>query len=291
MEKIGRLGVWYATHKFDAAQLRGFARQVEALGYAALWYPESVGYESMAQGAFLLGQTERLLVGSSIASIYARDAFAARQGHMTLNAISGGRFMLGLGVSHAPMVERLRGHSYGKPLAAMREYLTALRGKDGPGLDDPSRTTFVAALGPRMLDLAREMTAGAIPYNVTPEHTRRAREALGPEKWLCVEQKICLETDKARARHLARKELERYMPLPNYRNNWLRLGFTEDELADGGNDHFLDAMVANGDEAAIRAVVDAHFEAGADHVCIQPVHAPDDVKAPGRMLAAFAPFE
>jgi probable F420-dependent oxidoreductase len=288
MVDLGSTGVWYATHKFDADRLRDFARLVEGCGYGALWYPESVGYESMSQAAFMLGQTERMKVGSSIASIYARDAFAARQGRMTLNAISGNRFVLGLGVSHAPMVERLRGHNYGKPLSAMREYLDALA-KDGPALDSEGATTVIAALGPKMLELARERTAGAIPYNATPEHTRQARAALGPDRILAVEQKICLETDHAKALDLARKELHRYMPLPNYRNNWLRLGFTEEELADGGSDRFLDAMVANGDEDSIRAVIQAHRDAGADHVAIQPVHADGDWAALVRMLAAFAP--
>ncbi len=288
MSKLGRMGVWYATHKFDAEQLQSFARRVEGNGYGTLWYPESVGYESMSQGGFLLTQTERICIGSSIASIYARDAFATRQGQMTLNAISGGRFIAGLGVSHAPMVERLRGHNYGKPLAAMREYLDALQG-DGPGLDSENRWTLVAALGPKMLELAAAKTAGAIPYNVTPEHTRRARAALGPGKWLAVEQKICLEAEHAVALDLARKELHRYMPLPNYRNNWLRLGFTEEELSDGGNDRFLDAMVANGTEQDIRAVIEAHFEAGADHVAVQPVHAEGDIKSLNRMLSVFSP--
>mgnify|MGYP000123485784 CR=1 FL=1 len=288
MKSFGRTGVWYATPKLDADQLRQLARLVEGNGYGTLWYPESVGFESMSQGAFLLTQTERLCIGSSIASIYARDAFAARQGQLTLNAISGGRFIMGLGVSHAPMVERLRGHNYGKPVSAMREYLTAMRG-DGPALDTENRWTVVAALGPKMLELARDASAGAIPYNVTPEHTRRARAALGPDKFLAVEQKICLETDHAVALDLARKELHRYMPLPNYRNNWLRLGFTEEELADGGNDRFLDAMVVNGTEDQIRSVIDEHYAAGADHVAIQPVHAEGDWKALTRMLAAFAP--
>lgn len=290
METFGRRGVWYATHKFDSADLRQFARLVEANGYGTLWYPESVGYESMSQAAFLLTQTERLKVGSSIASIYARDAFAARQGQMTLNEISGGRFVLGLGVSHAPMVERLRGHNYGKPLSAMREYLAALQG-DGPGLDSENRWTVIAALGPKMLALAAESAAGAIPYNVTPAHTRQARAALGPDKWLAVEQKICLETDHAVALDLARKELHRYMPLPNYRNNWLRQGFTEGDLSEGGSERFLDAMVVNGTEDEIQKVIDDHYAAGADHVAVQPIHADGDWRSLRRTLAAFAPGE
>jgi probable F420-dependent oxidoreductase len=280
--------VWYPTQRFAPPELARFARRIEALGYAALWYPESTGYEAMSQGAFLLGQTSKLLVGSSIANIYARDAFAARQGQMTLSAISGDRFILGLGVSHPPLVQALRGHQYGKPVAAMRAYLDALRG-DGAPLSGAERTTVIAALGPRMLDLACELVRGAIPYNVTPEHTRAARAALGPDKWLCVEQKVCLERDQATARGLAAKELARYLTLDNYRNNWFRLGFAPADMENGGSARFLDAMVAWGDEAAIRRRIDEHFAAGATQVCIQPVHADGDVAALDRTLAAFAP--
>jgi probable F420-dependent oxidoreductase len=288
MQAIGRLGVWYPTQRFAPDALARFARRVEALGYAALWYPESTGYEALSQGAFLLCSTSRLLVGSSIANIYARDAFTARQGQMTLQAISGDRFILGLGVSHAPMVQNLRGHAYGKPVATMRAYLEGVRG-DGAPLFAPERTAVIAALGPRMLELAAELTRGAIPYNVTPEHTRTARQALGPERWLCVEQMICLESDPATARRVAAKELARYLTLDNYRNNWFRCGFTPDDLERGGSPRFLDAMVAWGDEAAIRRRVQEHFDAGADHVCIQPVHADGDAAALDRMLAALAP--
>lgn len=288
MQTIGRLGVWYPTQRFAPDALARFARRVEELGYAALWYPESTGYESMSQAAFLLCQTSKLLVGSSIANIYARDAFTTRQAQMTLNAISGGRFILGLGVSHAPMVEGLRGHAYKAPVAAMRAYLDGVRG-DGAPLSAPERTTVVAALGPRMLALAAERTRGAIPYNVTPEHTAQARAALGPDKWLCVEQKVCLESDAAAARALAAKELARYLSLDNYRNNWLRLGFKPEDFEGGGSPRFLDAIVAWGDVDALRRRVDEHFQAGATHVCIQPVHADGDAAALDRVLAALAP--
>jgi probable F420-dependent oxidoreductase len=288
IDSIGRLGVWYPTHRFAPPALARFAQRVEALGFAALWYPESTGYEAMSQGAFLLGQTSKLLVGSSIANIYARDAFAARQGQMTLQAISGDRFILGLGVSHPPLVQALRGHQYGKPVAAMRAYLEAVRG-DGAALSAPQRTTVIAALGPRMIELAGELARGAIPYNVTPEHTRAARAALGPDKWLCVEQKVCLESDAATARGLAAKELARYLTLDNYRNNWLRQGFETEDMESGGSARFLDAMVAWGDEAAIRRRLDEHLQAGATHVCLQPVHAEGDGAALERMLAALAP--
>ena len=288
MQTIGKWGVWYPTARLEMPALAGLAQQLETQGYAALWYPEAVGWESMSQAAFLLCNTSKLLVGSSIANIYARDPITARQGQATLSAMSGDRFILGLGVSHVPIVEGARGHTYGKPVATMRDYLTKLQGS-GPALSTPERTTVIAALGPRMLELARDAARGAIPYNVTPEHTAQARGILGDDRWLCVEQKVCLETDATKARALAAKELSRYLPLTNYRNSWFRQGFTEEDLEQGGSARFLDAMVAWGDEAAIRRRLEAHLAAGADHVALQPVHAEGDTAALDRTVAALAP--
>jgi probable F420-dependent oxidoreductase len=283
--QLGRLGVWYPIDRLDGDGIRRFLAILEDLGYDALWYPESTGWESLSAGGFLLGHTTRLKIGSAIANIYARDPFTARRGLRTLGDLYGDRFVLGLGVSHVPLVEGVRGHRYEKPLPAMRAYLDRLYG-DEPGTD--SWPVAIAALGPRMLALAAERTRGAIPYNVTPEHTRRAKAALGSGKWLVVEQKVCLESDAATARALARRELARYMTMANYRNNWLRLGFTEAELADGGADRFIDAMVLWGDVAAIKEKLAAHVAAGATHLCIQPVHAPGDAAARDRTLAALA---
>jgi probable F420-dependent oxidoreductase len=283
--ELGRLGVWYSTDKLDGPQLATLVRTVEGHGYGTFWYPESRGYESFSLAAHLLASSSRLKVGSSIANIYARDAFTARRGMATLNALHGGRFILGLGVSHIPMVEGLRGHHYDKPIPAMRAYLDGIL-KDQPGAAE--WPIALAALGPKMLALAGARTRGAVPYNVTPEHTAQAAAILGPDKWLAVEQKVCVETDLARARMLGRKELARYMTLPNYVNNWLRLGFTEAELADGGSDRFIDAMVVSGDADAVKAKLREHFTAGATHVCIQPVHAEGDVAARDAMLAALA---
>jgi len=288
MQNIGRLGVWYPTQRFAPDALARFCQRVEALGYSTLWYPESTGYEALSQGAFMLCSTKTLLVGSSIANIYARDAFTSRQGQATLQAISGDRFILGLGVSHVPMVETLRGHAYGKPVATMRSYLERVRG-DGAPLSAPERTTVIAALGPKMLELSAELTRGAIPYNVTPEHTRAARAALGPERWLCVEQMVCLEQDAAKARAVAAKELARYLTLDNYRNNWFRSGFTPQDMEKGGSTRLLDSMVAWGDSEAIRKRLQEHIDAGANHVCLQPIHADGDVAALDRTLAALAP--
>ena len=283
--KLGRLGVWYGTDKLDGSQLRDFVRTVENNGYSTLWYPESRGYESMSLAAWLLSSSEKLVIGSSIANIYARDSFTAQRAMVSLNALYDDRFVLGLGVSHIPMVEGLRGHRYDKPLSAMRSYLDGIH-KDLPsGQEAP---VMVAALGPKMLALSAEKSLGAVPYNVTPKHTAQAAAILGRNKWLAVEQKVTIETDPVRARAIGRKELSRYMVLPNYRNNWLREGFSEAELADGGSDRFIDAMVLWGDAAAIKKGLRAHFEAGATHVCLQPVHADGDFAARDRMLAALA---
>lgn len=281
--ELGRLGVWYPTDRLDAGQLAALACDVENLGYGTFWYPEGRGYESFSLAAHLLASTTRLKIGSSIANIYARDAFTARRGMATLNALHGGRFILGLGVSHIPMVEGLRGHRYDKPIPAMRAYLDGIQ--NGTTEDWP---IALAALGPKMLELAGRRTRGAVPYNVTPEHTAQAAAILGPDKWLAVEQKVCIETDLARARALGRQELSRYMALPNYANNWLRLGFTEAELADGGSDRFIDAMVLSGDAVTVKEKLRAHFTAGATHLCIQPVHAEGDFAARDAMFAALA---
>lgn len=280
--KLGRLGVWYPTDRLDGPGLRALMRTVEGNGYAAFWYPESRGYESMSLADFLLGASEKLVIGSSIANIYARDAFTARRATVSLNALHGDRFILGLGVSHIPMVEGLRGHRYDKPLGAMRAYLEGIN-KDGEG-----QPVVVAALGPKMLALSGEKSMGAVPYNVTPKHTAQAAKILGAGKILAVEQKVTIETDPAKARALGRKELARYMVLPNYRNNWLREGFTEDDLSNGGSDRFIDAMCLWGDAETIKHGLRAHFTAGATHVCVQPVHDDNDFAARDRMLKALA---
>jgi probable F420-dependent oxidoreductase len=281
--KLGRLGVWYSTDKCNGAQLVDLMRAVEKNGYSAFWHPESRGYEAMSLGTYLLSKSEKLIIGSSIANIYARDAFTARRGMISMNDLSGGRYILGLGVSHIPMVEGLRGHKYDKPLGAMSAYLDAIH-KDAPA-DSP---VVVAALGPKMLALSGAKAMGAVPYNVTPKHTAQAAKILGKNKILAVEQKVTIETDPAKARALGRKELSRYMVLPNYRNNWLREGFSEADLANGGSDKFIDAMCLWGDANTIKKGLRAHFDAGATHVCLQPLHADGDFAARDKMLAALA---
>lgn len=282
----GRLGVWYPTDALgDAAETARFAQTVERLGYTTLWYPEAAGNESLSIAGYLLSQTKTLQVGSSIASIYARDAFTARRGMLTLNRLYGGRFILGLGVSHVQMVEGLRGHTYEKPIPAMRAYLAALaKGEAGAG----EWPVCLAALGPLMLKLSGELTRGAVTYNITPAHTAEAAKILGPGKWLAAEQKVTIETDPTRARALGRAELNRYMVLDNYRQAWHRLGFTDDDLANGGSDAFIDAMLLWGNADQVKAGLRAHFAAGATHVAIHPIHPAGDAGARDAILAALA---
>ena len=283
--RLDPLGVWTSTDRMDGAQLDAHVRLVERLGYGNVWYPESRLYESFSLASHLLARTEELRVGSSIANIYARDPVTARNGLKTLSALSGGRFVLGLGVSHVPNVEGVRQHVYTKPVATMRAYLALLR-EDEAALNLPHA---VAALGPKMLALSAEMSWGALPYNVTPEHTATAKGIVGDDAWLAVEQKILLETDALKARQMGRHELARYMVLDNYRNAWLRMGYTSDDLENGGSDRFIDGMVVWGTEDDVRRRIGEHVDAGATHVAIQPVYADGDTAALERMLEAFAP--
>lgn len=286
----GSLGVWFATNGLKRQELVELATGVERLGYSHLWYPESLAYEAFSLGGFLLGHTSKLVLATGIANIYARDPMSAAMGHDGLNAISDERFLLGLGVSHVPLVSGRRGHEYGKPVSTMRDYLQAMAEAELESrLRRSERNVVLAALGPKMLALSAELTRGALPYNVTPEHTAMAHEILGPDSWLCVEQKVCLTTSQSDARAVAAKQLSRYMPLPNYRNNWLRQGFSEEDLSGQGSTRFLDAMVAWGDESAIRKRLDEHFAAGATHVCIQPFDPAGGHGIDWRALEAFAP--
>lgn len=288
--KLGRLGVWAAIDTMTAAEGAAFAKRVEGWGYAALWMPESRGRDVMVHSSWLLANTTELIVAPGIANIYARDAMAMANGQRSLAEQSGGRFLLGLGVSHVPAVEGVRGHVYGKPVATMRAYLDAMKGAPY-GAPQPAEKplTVLAALGPRMLALSASDADGAHPYNVTPEHTAEARQILGPGKLLCPEVWVLLETDAAKARALARQALTHYLRLDNYLNNWRRLGFADADFAGGGSDHFIDENVAWGDEDKIRRRLQEHWDAGADHICIQAIAPGGSRKPDEKLLALLAP--
>jgi probable F420-dependent oxidoreductase len=269
----GRLGVWYFLDPLPAPAAAEAARRIESLGYGALWIPETVGRHPFVLASWLLANTEKLVVATGIANIYHREPGVTLAAQNALNEQSGGRFLLGMGVSHRPLVEGVRGLEYGPPVATMKRYLEGMANAPYQGLAPPEKpTTVIAALGPKMLELAREATDGAHPYFVSPDHTAMAKEILGPEKMLCVEQKIVLEADPGKARELARPVASIYTGLPNYRNNWLRMGLEEADFENGGSDRFIDATFAWGNVDAIAARIKAHFDAGATHVCVQPVN-------------------
>ncbi|MEU4462864.1 LLM class F420-dependent oxidoreductase [Streptomyces sp. NPDC024017] len=259
-ETVGRYGIWSVGLRSEDRDRRGelaeAAAELEELGFGAVWLG---GNSSAANAAPLIEATSELTVGTSIQSIWQHEPDAAATAFAELESAHPGRFLLGLGVSHAKRVEQ-----YARPYSALVEHLDGL---DAAGV--PSDRRLLAALGPKSLRLARDRAAGSIPYLVTPEHTAHAREILGEAPLLAPELGVVPETDPARARALAREFLEIYLPLPNYTNNFLRHGFTEDDLLDGGSDRLVDALFAWGDDTAIRTKIDAFFEAGADHVALQ----------------------
>lgn len=282
---LGRIGVWCSCDSLDRDQLRDFGRKLEAWGYGTLWSPEAVGRDPFTLIAYLGAQTERLVLATGIANIYARDAMTMKAIQYSLSELLPQRVLLGLGVSHENLVSQLRGHEYKKPVPAMREYLEAMdralyKGKPPKDL----APVLLGALRPAMLKLAASQTRGAHPYLVVPEHTKTARELLGPEAWLCPEQKVLRVTDPDRARSVGRRVLKVYTRLPNYQRNLRDYGFGDADFENGGSDRLIDALIAWGDDAAIFARVQAHFAAGADHVCIQPLRPDGEI---GPDLAAL----
>ena len=273
---LGRVGVWSnAPILLPPREGRALVEEIEELGFRTLWFPEGGG-EAFSNAALLLAWSERLVVATGIANLYARDATAMARGGKILGAAYPGRFLLGLGVSHAPTVAR-RGHDYGKPVSTMREYLDAMEAAEYQGAEPEEPVTRVlAALGPRMLELAAERTDGAHPYFVPVEHTAFARERLGAGKLLCVEQAVVLAADEAEARAAGEPYLQYYLALDNYRRNLSRFGI--------GDEDAFQKLVAWGDAKQIAARVQEHLDAGADHVCVQPL-----ALHPGQQLRELAP--
>lgn len=274
-EAIGSWGAWSFGFAYaPAAAMRDAARAIEATGYGCLWYPETLdSHEAYTNAGTLLAATERLHVATGIASIWSRDARASVQAARTLADASDDRFILGLGVSHRPLITA-RGHVYEKPVATMRGYLDAMEQADGEmpiSEDGPPIHVVLAGLRAPMLRLAAERTLGAHPYLVTVDHTRRARAEMGPDALLLVEHKVVLETDPEIARAKGRSEIEWYLGAENYVKNLLWLGFSEEDVANGGSDRLVDQLVFWGDEDAIAARLREHLDAGADHVAIHPV--------------------
>jgi probable F420-dependent oxidoreductase len=283
------VGIWTAV--FDAlpaAQVLELGSELDELEYGSLWFGEAYGGESLCTASMLASATGSIVIGTGIANIYARGAMATAAASRTIRALSGDRFVLGLGVSHQALVERDRKMVYAPPVTAMGDYLDGLEHAPYFGANDQMPPIVLAALGPQMLGLARDRVAGAHPYLVTPEHTHHARTTLGQGPVLVVEQAVVLNEESDEALRRAHEHLNIYTGLPNYRNNWLREGFSEDDIVRGGSEKLAHALVAIGDEAAVLRKITDHLDAGADHVCLQFLGA-SLAEAPTAQWRALAP--
>jgi len=264
----GRVGVFAGSLGLQpAAVQREVAAEMERLGYGTLWYGEAMAREAFVQGAIFLAATSRLVVASGIANIWARDAMAMAAGGRSLAEAWPDRFILGLGVSHAPAVAA-RGHDYGRPVSAMRAYLDRMEEAPWRGPDAQLPPLVLAALGPRMVELAAQRTAGAYPYFTTADHIRLVREQLGPKPFLAADLPVVLASGRAEARLVGDVHTSLYLGLENYRNNLVRVGWNPNELEAPGSDKLFDAVVAWGNIAAIGARINTLFSAGADQVVL-----------------------
>jgi probable F420-dependent oxidoreductase len=279
-------GVWSGALRYgDAAETAEAAAELEELGYVALWLPD-VGGDVFGAVANLLRATEAATIATGILNIWLHTPEETAERFDALTSEHGRRFLLGIGVSHAPFIDQIKeAGTYRRPVQAVAEFLDGL---DAAAVPVPRDERAIAALGPKMLELAHRRTAGTHPYLVTPEHTAAARAALGAGPVVAVEQGAVLETDAGLARQLARQHLATYLGLPNYTNHWKRIGFTDDDLRDGGSDRLVDALYAWGDEGAIATRVQEHRDAGASHVCVQVVIA-DQRSLPRAEWRALAP--
>lgn len=267
---LGRVGIWTGVlDTVPSKEAQRLAVLLEELGFSTLWIPETIGRDPFITATLLLTATSTLKVASGIANIYARDALTMANSQRSLEEAFPGRFLLGLGVSHAHLVDRVRKHDYSKPYSRMVEYLDAMDSALFMAVGPSERpATVLAALGPKMLELSVAKADGAHPYFVPVEHTARAREIVGPDAILAVEQMVVLETDRTKAREIARNGMAIYLRAPNYVNNLKRLGFSDDDVA-GPSDELVDAIVATGTVEDAIARVHAHLDAGASHVCVQ----------------------
>jgi probable F420-dependent oxidoreductase len=273
MNEPRRYGVWVSRRLWptDPGAVATAAAELESLGYGAVWLGGSPP-DDLALAEAILAATSRIVVGTSIVDIWRSDAARLAASHARIRGQFPGRFYLGVGSGHAPTAEAL-GQMYVRPLSRLREFVDALHGV-------PREELLLAALGPKALEAAREVSAGALPYLVPAAHTADARKILGPDRLLVPEQKVFLGSDAAQARAAGRRVLKNYLVMPNYLNNLRRYGLTDEDFADGGSDRLVDAVTVWGDEDRVRTGLEAHFEAGADHVALQAVTASDEERLP-----------
>ena len=278
-------GIWCAGLRYgDAGEAAARAAELEALGYTALWIPD-VGGELWTPLANLLGATTTATIATGILNVWMHTPEESAAKHAELTAVHGDRFLCGIGISHKPFIDIVKEPgAYDKPVATMATFLDGLDAADVPLAKE---RRVLAALGPKMLELAAARSAGTHPYLVTPELTAKARAGIGTGL-VASEQAVVLETDPTKAREIARLHLAGYLALPNYSNNWKRQGFTDDDIANGGSDRLVDALVAWGDEATIAARIQEHRDAGADHVCIQAL-TDNPMALPAEQWRALAP--
>jgi probable F420-dependent oxidoreductase len=287
---FGRIGVWTWLDGMPASQAAEFTQKIADLGYGTLWLPEAVGRDPLVLIAYLSAKTSKINFCTGIANIYARDAMSMRAIRETLGELAPGRVAIGMGVSHGHLVAGVRGHEYKKPVATMSAYIDAMEKAIYMAVKaEQPAPLVIAALRPKMLELAATKTSGAHPYFVPPEHTARAREILGKRALLLPEVKLMLETDAGKARAAARAAMAMYIRLPNYQNNLRWLGYTDADFENNGSDRLVDAIVGWGDEKAIAKRLQEHYDAGADHVCIQPLRSDGQMGADMRVLEILAP--
>ena len=276
-----KLGLLQFTEGVDGRTLVANARKLEALGYDTLWIPEVFGREPVATCGWLLAATERMRIGSGILNVYARDAHAAAQCGNTLSEMSGGRFTLGLGVSHPVLVEP-RGHAFEPPARKMRQYVKAVRAVEVDGVKAPTPAPIIlAGHGPKLMQVAADLADGLFLYLQPPAQVAAARKLLGPQKEIHAVVRTVRATDAGKARQAARAALGFYMQLPAYHRAWTAAGFTAADYADGGSDRLLDTVAPWGGPEQLQAVIQSYFDAGASHVSLYPIH-PDDDYQPGK---------
>lgn len=278
---IGRVGIWTSALEVQPAeQARLVAQELEAMGFPIVWINETTGRDPFVLSTMLLAATSELKLATGIANVYARDALTMSASQKSLSEAFPGRFLLGLGVSSPVLVEKVRRHSYDKPLSYMRDYLDAMDAAPYHSVAPAEKPVRVlAALGPRMLELAASRADGAHPYLTIPEHTRQARQIIGPDRLLAPEQMVVLETDPGTARDIARSSVGFYLRAPGYLANLRRMGFTDDDWADpkAPSSRLIDGIVAWGSIDAIAARIREHHDAGADHVCVQVLTRPGEL--------------
>jgi probable F420-dependent oxidoreductase len=287
--ELGKFGVFSYLDTLNASEVAALARKLERLGYGALWFPETFGRDPFACATYILGTTDRLIAGASVAVVWKREAAAMAGAARTVAEMYPGRFVLGLGVSGGPFMKR-HGLNYEKPLTFMRDYLSKVRSAPyyGPRPAIEPRV-ILAALRPKMLELAMRETSGTITALMPPEAVTKMRSTIGSDKSICAQQVVMLETDAARARSAARKFLHFYLGSPTYHTHLRAIGFNDGDLANGGSDRLIDALVVWGDENRLRRCLDAHLAAGADHVVISALSSAGGHRPDERALEALAP--